>query len=267
MKLLALVLLLSAFSSLTLTEVVKSFSETCPLLFIKDSEDKIVTPTVLKGDEYKQICQRWKNMYRFATLYDTKQRIPVYSAFIFTDQNNKRNGEWKNEPQLENLSYTADMKEITVAEMDEYYNQAVNRDYTESQADSTFTFTNVAPQTQHSNGEWAKEVEIKIKTDIKTKCKPNVNTNVVTGVIPGENWISIKRKNETKGINIPKYFWTAYCCINGKNERISKAYLFLINEQNKKTYELTEMSVDRMNYHLKNFYNQDFTIFGDLCLT
>ncbi|XP_046717721.1 endonuclease domain-containing 1 protein-like isoform X2 [Silurus meridionalis] len=170
MKLLALVLLLSAFSSLTLTEVVKSFSETCPLLFIKDSEDKIVTPTVLKGDEYKQICQRWKNMYRFATLYDTKQRIPVYSAFIFTDQNNKRNGEWKNEPQLENPSYTANMKKITVDEIDVYYNQAVDRDYAESNtindikytrghvfprqyaaADSTFTFTNVAPQTQHSN--------------------------------------------------------------------------------------------------------------------
>ncbi|KAI5087054.1 hypothetical protein C0J45_24408, partial [Silurus meridionalis] len=100
--------------------------------------------------------------------------------------------------ELENPSYTADMKEITVDEMDEYSNQAVNRDYAESQthtippveytrghvfpnqyaadqdqAESTFTFTNVAPQTQHSNGEWAKEVEKKMKNDIKTKCKPN----------------------------------------------------------------------------------------------
>ncbi|KAI5613748.1 endonuclease domain-containing 1 protein-like [Silurus asotus] len=288
MKILALVLLLSALSSLTHMEVVERFRRSrCSKFFIKSpGQNHVITPTVLKGNQYKRICQRWENEYRFATLYDTKNRIPVYSAYKYIgERKTVRNKDWKNEPQLESRSYTADMKEITDAEMDEYYNQAVNRDYIEytrghvfpcgyaadqDQADSTFTFTNIAPQTEHSNSEWAKKVEEKMKNDIKTKCRPNVDkTNVVTGVIPGENWISIKRKKEIEknGINIPKYFWTAYCCINGKNEHISKAYLFLINEQNNKTFELTEMSVDRMNHHLKNFYKQDFTIFGDLCLT
>ncbi|KAK3575381.1 hypothetical protein QTP86_025792, partial [Hemibagrus guttatus] len=103
MKLLALLLLLSFFFSLTLTKVVKDFERSpCSKFFIQSpNSTHVITPTVFGGNQYKKICQRWNNEYRFATLYDTNQRIPVYSAYTFSGQNTNlvRNDVWKNEPQ------------------------------------------------------------------------------------------------------------------------------------------------------------------------
>ncbi|KAF7711054.1 endonuclease domain-containing 1 protein-like [Silurus meridionalis] len=302
MKLLALVLLISDFSSLTLMEVVNDFSKSkCSEFFIKN-QNHIITPTVFKGNQYKRICQRWENEYRFATLYDTKNRIPIYSAYKYTGINAppRKYVTWKNEPQLENPSDTANMKEIKGDEIDVYYNQAVNRDYAESntindikytrghvfprqyaadedQADSTFTFTNVAPQTQHSNQKWAEQVETPMKDEIQSVCQPNNNnpTYIVTGVVPGNKWIPIKRKDNNKvkgeGVNIPSYYWTAYCCVH-KNERISKGFLSLQNQPDDRTYELSEMSVNILNGRLTELYEGSllknfFNVFGDLCLT
>ncbi|KAI5108655.1 endonuclease domain-containing 1 protein-like, partial [Silurus meridionalis] len=306
MKLLPLVLLLS-IAPLTLTEVVKDFGRSkCSKFFFRGSNKKsIITPTAFKGNQYKQICQHWNKVYRFATLYDTQRRIPVYSAYILTVQKekmnlslpeNNRKEEWKNEPQLESSRYNEDMKLITDAEMDVYYNQAVTRDYAESQentipgikytrghvfprqyaadqfqADSTFTFTNVAPQTQHSNGEWESQVETPMRNNITNLCSRNYNnpTYIVTGVVPGNKWIRIKRKINNvyktidKGVNIPSYYWTAFCCVHN-NVRISKAYLSLQNQPDGRTYEFTEMSVDRLNVQLSRLYEQEFSVFSKL---
>ncbi|XP_047669369.1 uncharacterized protein LOC125141185 isoform X2 [Tachysurus fulvidraco] len=99
MKLLALVLLLSSFSSLTVMEVVHSFKDVCSDFFIHKEND-IIIPTVFPGDQCKTICQRWKNKYRFATVYDTVRRILVYSAYTFSGREQKsRSNEWKIEPQ------------------------------------------------------------------------------------------------------------------------------------------------------------------------
>ncbi|XP_060774059.1 endonuclease domain-containing 1 protein-like [Neoarius graeffei] len=297
MKLLALVLLLATFSSPILTEVVEAFNKnTCSDSFIHIKKD-IITPTIFKGYQYKKICQRWANAYRFATLYDTQQRIPVYSAYRFTGQQDTiRNEEWKNEPELENIK-SPEMTVISPAEMDKFFHQAVNRDYAESQrttgteytrghvfprqyatnqdqADSTFAFTNVAPQTQHSNGEWAERVETPMMRVINQQCRPDNNnpTYIVTGVVPGNKWIPItrevKEKRETiqNGVNIPSYYWTAFCCHNHQNERISMAYLTLQNEPNERTFEFSQMSVNRLNIQLTRLYKQEFSVFGTLCL-
>lgn len=103
MKLLALALLLSACSSLTLTEVVTSFRQSCPNFFVRnpDKPGEVVVPTIFSGRQYKTICQRWENFYRFATVYDTVSRIPVYSAYSFLQAGNTRRcEEWKIEPQV-----------------------------------------------------------------------------------------------------------------------------------------------------------------------
>ncbi|XP_053355442.1 endonuclease domain-containing 1 protein-like [Clarias gariepinus] len=309
MKLVTLVLLLSALFSLTLMEVVNNFDKSkCAEFFIRSPNKKtIITPTVFKGYQYKMICQRWKNKHQFATLFDTERRIPVYSAYRFFGQmetvnlslsENIRTEEWKNEPQLENMKNPSDMREISGAEMDGFFFQAVNRDYKESsnytniaytrghvfpnqygvnqdQADSTFTFTNVAPQTQHSNGRWADQVETPMRKEIMVACKPDYEnpTYIVTGVVPGTKWISIRRternkpKTIDKGINIPNYYWTAFCCVKTDDVRFSKAYLALQNDLNNKTFELSEMSVNILNSHLTRLYKQDFSVFGGLCLT
>ncbi|XP_047669364.1 endonuclease domain-containing 1 protein-like isoform X1 [Tachysurus fulvidraco] len=290
MKLLALVLLLSTFSSLTLMEVVMDFKNYCSEFFIQ-----IITPTVFKGYQYKQICQRLNNLYTFATLYDMKNRIPVYSAYTFSGGDERdRKGVWKNEPQLENIPQR-EMREITNDEVDEFFHQAVNRDYKESgkytkinytrghvfpyqyaadqnQADSTFTFTNIAPQTQHSNGEWANKVETPMKAEIQRVCSQEnrIFAFIVTGVVPGNNWITIRRSAKKKkkyqqGVNIPSFYWTAFCCYINQTTIISKAYLAQQNEPNPRPPEIT--SVNILNRRLSSLYNQDFKVFGDMCLT
>ncbi|KAK2857387.1 hypothetical protein Q7C36_005306 [Tachysurus vachellii] len=298
MKFLALVLLLSTFSSLTLTEVVKDFQKSsCSKFFIRSPNGKqIIPPTVFKGYQYKQICQLLNNKYTFATLYDTIRRIPVYSAYTFSGGDPAvRNEVWKNEPQLENTSNGPEMREITNDEMDEFLNQAVNRDYTDSriaytrghvfpnqyavyqnQADSTFTFTNIAPQTNNSNREWEAEVETPMRAEIQRECKQNYRFKafIVTGVVPGNNWIPIRRKDNNnkdkkidKGVNIPSFYWTAFCCYNNPTDTISRAYLARQNEPNPRSYEITRLSVDMLNSRLSSLYNQDFKVFSDLCLT
>ncbi|XP_060724991.1 endonuclease domain-containing 1 protein-like [Tachysurus vachellii] len=224
------------------------------------------------------------------------RRIPVYSAYTFSgEKQTVQNEEWKNEPQLENMSNGPEMREITNDEMDEFLNQAVNRDYIESripytrghvfpkqyavyqnQADSTFTFTNIAPQTNNSNGEWEAEVETPMRAEIQRECRQNyrIKAFIVTGVVPGNNWISIRRndnnnkdKTIVQGVNIPSFYWTAFCCYINPTTTISRAYLARQNEPNPKSYEITRLSVDMLNSRLSSLYNQDFKVFGDLCLT
>ncbi|XP_053540150.1 endonuclease domain-containing 1 protein isoform X2 [Ictalurus punctatus] len=191
MKLLALVLLLSTFSSLTLTEVV-NFKQFCPSFFIRNPGKigDIIIPTIFRGHQYKTICQRWKNTYRFATVYDTVRRIPVYSAYTFLEQGNtSRSEEWKIEPQLEDINEYKNKKEMMDSPRDlktvgNIINQAVDLDYGKSvytrghvfphsyaanqdQANSTFTLTNIAPQTQNSNGAWEQQVEEPMRTENK----------------------------------------------------------------------------------------------------
>lgn len=170
--------------------------------------------------------------------------------------------------------------------MDEFVHQAVDRDYARSgytrghvfprqyaadkeDRNSTFTFTNAAPQREHNNQIWAAQVETRMKKDIEAKCVASSQkaVYVVTGVVPGDRWIAIRRKKGNQnGVNIPSYFWTAYCCFNKKDKPVAQAYLAEQYERNDKTYELSRMSVKRLNEHLTTFYKKHFSVFGDLCL-
>ncbi|KAI5091162.1 endonuclease domain-containing 1 protein-like, partial [Silurus meridionalis] len=257
MKLLALVLLLSSFSSLTLMEVVDSFNN-CSSFFVKNPKDQntIIVPTVFTDARYKMICQRWKNNYRFATVYDTVRRIPVYSAYTFSKQvETTRNDNWKIEPQVNELcvscnlllfiSLSKQLEEIAEYKnktemippdqnkIEKIQNQAVNSDYTnigytrghvfpkkyaanQDQADSTFTLTNIAPQTKNSNTEWDKKVEKPMVGVIERICSLNKDqpAYIVTGVVPGKEWKFIRRgvKIIKHGISVPSHFWSAFCC-------------------------------------------------------
>ncbi|XP_060724973.1 endonuclease domain-containing 1 protein-like [Tachysurus vachellii] len=284
MKLLALVLLLSSFSSLTLMEVVKSFKDVCSDFFIKKEND-IIVPTIFSGDQYKMICQRWKQNARFATVYDTVRRIPVYSAYTFSGIEQKsRKREWKIEPQLENIEEYKDLKEMIVfpIEAGKIVNQAVNSDYSgteftrghvfpyqfaadQDQADSTFTLTNVAPQTKDSNQKWAKQVEAPIRKEIKQGCKLDQNHRVyiVTGVVPGNNWISITRdgKEYQEGINIPSHAWSAYSCTNNKGQLVARAYIAELEN-----FKVKHSNIQELNTELTKLYNLPFSVFPGLDL-
>ncbi|XP_060774056.1 endonuclease domain-containing 1 protein-like [Neoarius graeffei] len=286
MKLLALVLLLAAFSSPILTEVVGSFQQSCPNFFIRNpaKQNQIIVPTVFSGRQYQKICQRLENGYRFATVYDTVRRIPVYSAYTFINEVITQRSDWKIEPQLENIPEYKDIRYMIDSPRDpgDIWNQAVDSDYVGSgytrghvfpnsyaayqfQADSTFTLTNIAPQTENDNGEWERQVEQQMLRHLRDDCRLDQNhpAYIVTGVVPGDQWLPITRNNVRypKGINIPSHYWSAFCCthINNIQERESMAYIAEMG-----TFSVREPSLDKLNSRLTSLYGQSFSVFPGL---
>ncbi|KAL0151494.1 hypothetical protein M9458_053199, partial [Cirrhinus mrigala] len=71
------VLMLSLLSGGS-ARVVSDFEKECGQFFANGK-----SPTTFSGAQYKQICQTLNNVDYFATLYDTDNKIPVYSAYKF----------------------------------------------------------------------------------------------------------------------------------------------------------------------------------------
>ncbi|XP_047670082.1 endonuclease domain-containing 1 protein-like [Tachysurus fulvidraco] len=232
--------------------------------FFIHKENDIIIPTVFPGDQCKTIRQRWKNKYRFATVYDTVRRILVYSAYTFSGREQKsRSNEWKIEPQAVDSDYSPPA--ITRGHVFPYQFAA-----DQEQADSTFTLSNAAPQTEDSNQKWATQVEKPIHKEIKQGCKLDQSqVYFVTGVVPGRNWISITRdgKEYQAGINIPSHFWSAYCCTNNKEQLVARAY---IAEQ--ENFKITkhfnkDSNIQDLNTELTKLHCLPFSVFTGLDLT
>lgn len=87
-----------------MTEVVDSFN-TCSQFFFNKQPPVIpgiLKNSVSKNNRYKLICQKYNNAYRFATLYDTTNRIPVFSAYKYTEKGyfKRPNKEWMTESEV-----------------------------------------------------------------------------------------------------------------------------------------------------------------------
>lgn len=86
-------------------EVVKSVSD-CDLFLLEKTPPQV--PGILQGghilnqNRYKPICQTFKNERRFLTLYDIKNKIPVFSAYKYRGDGEGRRPQtwWKIEPQV-----------------------------------------------------------------------------------------------------------------------------------------------------------------------
>ena len=80
--------------------VVKDFTKTCPQFFANPL-GKRTTPTVFTGNQYRQICQKHQNIYSFATFYESQNKIPVYSAYVYEGRQSwTRKTSWDIEPQV-----------------------------------------------------------------------------------------------------------------------------------------------------------------------
>ncbi|XP_053532335.1 uncharacterized protein LOC128629234 [Ictalurus punctatus] len=232
MKLLSVVLLLLPLS-LCLAEVVDDFTESCPQFFANPYH-VVSPPTGFTGDRFRKICQTLNNKAEFATLYDTENRIPVYSAYRFTGlmKCKRRMGNWYIEPQLESGTLGPNMATESAVRKQgvNIVNQAVNGDYkysgydkghlapvfhatSQNCADATFTLTNAAPQAAMFNRNTWMRTE-KSMNDTLTKSCLNVGLRafVVTGVVPGPDTL----KNEGR-VRIPSHFWMAFCCLDSNN--------------------------------------------------
>lgn len=91
----ALLLLLPWFGGLVLGEVSSDFSQCLDFFYNK------TPPQGITDVGYQPICQRYRNQYRFASLYHRQHREPLYSAYILSPADGKRpNVSWMYEPQV-----------------------------------------------------------------------------------------------------------------------------------------------------------------------
>ncbi|XP_029025091.1 endonuclease domain-containing 1 protein-like [Betta splendens] len=231
--LLPLSVLILQFITPTETEVVATVSK-CNDFFFENVPPQIksIMPNgkIMNRVRFKVICQTYENEKRFVTVYDITNKIPVFSAYKYKGpkegaKEGRPKGEWKIEPQLEHSKKGPNMED---SEKDEYTNQASDKDYKkyknfnrghlfpssyasdENDKESTFTLTNIVPQSiTFNSGSWG-EMEKCVKKKILDKSCLNKEAFVVTGAIPSNN--------KTGKINIPSVLWSAFCCYSAKHK-------------------------------------------------
>uniref|UniRef100_A0A671VDG1 Uncharacterized protein n=1 Tax=Sparus aurata TaxID=8175 RepID=A0A671VDG1_SPAAU len=176
---------------------------------------------ILDQNRYKPICQTLKNLKSFVTLYDTTNRIPVFSASKYNgSQGGRPQNSWNIEPQLY----------IKQAGQCDYRNNPQRLDrghlfpssygHTENDRISTFTLTNVVPQVdQFNQGSWSK-MEQCIKCVMDDYCINNngqVEGFLIIGAQPGINTLNNR-------VNIPSMLWSAFCCYSCSKGWLASAH-------------------------------------------
>ncbi|XP_039464117.1 endonuclease domain-containing 1 protein-like isoform X2 [Oreochromis aureus] len=207
----------------TETKVVASVKE-CNKFFLDKTPPYI--PGILEGgnildqNRYKVICQTFSNTRTFVTLYDTKNKIPVFSAAKYRGRPGGKRPKinWMIEPQLEKPADDDNMRQADNNII--YKNQAVNTDYKPynqqgfdrghlfpssygsdpTEKSSTFTLTNAVPQKSRFNRVRWRNMENCVKKFLDTNC---INDNnrmafVVIGAKPRRSASSESKSSDNK---------------------------------------------------------------------
>ncbi|KAL7858863.1 hypothetical protein AOLI_G00189650 [Acnodon oligacanthus] len=264
-------------------EVVKNFKEHACKEFFLDGEPPEfqtngIASLVPEEGRYVQICQRYNNKYHYATLYDTAEKIPVYSAYRYerrTKCNVKRPTiPWKIEPQLEDNNYGAEMaSEKNVRKNDrqtyesDYEGTGYNRGHlfpvcqtnSDDCAVSTFTLTNAAPQGCAFNKRWFHKVENNVKKSLQKCVNEGRKPYVVTGVVPSDGTPKMANR-----VNVPAYFWTAYRCC-GTNECQFGGYI--MHKDAEETRDFVTKHMTRFDGQLSKYYKTNIAVFKSADLT
>ncbi|GAA6088967.1 endonuclease domain-containing 1 protein [Tachysurus ichikawai] len=262
--------LLFLLPALSLSEVT-TFSR-CPQFFVRGIPS---IPTILHDPSdkyrYEQICQCLLDQngpkYFYATLYDTRNKIPVYSAYEFNHATVNRTDRWYVEPQLDDGNIICMATQSNINSPSRGKRQALNSDYEGSGYDkghlfpvyhthneetmlATSTLTNAAPQGPSFNrGQWKKH-ENDLATILMQNCK---KAYIVTGVIPGNQAIG-------KNVRVAKYYWNTYCCFDFNGKTSSAGYMGPDNNGNVQMFTVNDLEKD-----LKTNYGQVFSVFKGLC--
>ncbi|KAJ1212417.1 hypothetical protein NDU88_000080 [Pleurodeles waltl] len=272
-------LLLAALAAgCTNAEVVDNFLEIpeCVRSFHQKLE-----PTGLSSNRTASICQRLDGLYFYATLYDVSRRIPLYSAYVLEVSNTSRpdisSSNWYLEPMLSDLNST-NMEKPSSSVLREHLeliteNQAVNDDYRNSGYTrghlnpsqhhsskaqlATFTYTNMAPQESKLNSGTWNQYETHLKVNVLPACS---KTHVLMGVVPSGSqpgqgvWIKER-------VNVPLYFWSAYCCMHKGGGWVAEARLGL----NANPYVVKTLTVPHLEEVLSWEFGQSVIIFPNHC--
>lgn len=183
------------------------------------------------------ICQKYGGTYHFATFYDERSRIPVWSAYtIDKGKCTDASETWKMEPQLAGLSETNMETEGKLLRDPKQKNQkgnqyvkeklkekqAITEDYERTHYDrghlnpksfqcgqgqiATFTFTNAVPMDPCFNRvNWC-DLERNLKIQLTDRCLNAKNQEgkpfLVTGAVPNEKYkIPIEEDDQKRNIN------------------------------------------------------------------
>nr|XP_056714839.1 endonuclease domain-containing 1 protein [Euleptes europaea] len=177
-----------------------------------------------------KICQVYKGEPRFATLYSTRDKAPLYAAFAYTQAEPSPGGEesWLVEPQIDDpkngLEGMMPEAEVTGSVENLGENQALTADYTDSgykrehlnpsslhkgdhQA-ATNTLTNAIPVPSAVQETWDWEVSNLVSRGLAPHCEKGKNLYLISGAVPS----SVKAKDK---ISVPEALWLAACCDDG----------------------------------------------------
>lgn len=258
-----------------------------------------------KGLQGTPICQRYGNIYHFATLYSRPRRSPWFSSYMYTQPEGKRPlAEWKFEPQLANSKEDGNMIPFPPGPLDQNVveSQAVQPDYINSSytrghlnpslhhrdhedRSATFTLTNTVPQTKGSNsGPW-EELEQHVHHALSSYCLGQAF--IVTGIIPyqkEDHWLRGHR------VAVPEYLWSAYCCLNfskslpgnltesfptyaaiGRNDPNSTEEIVPVDRgahvhKGYLGYDVRSMPLDTLEMYLKERFGTVVSVFYEKCL-
>jgi len=227
----------------TTSEVNDNFNNCKQDFFYQGTPPAVSYPGELRE---KSICQKYNNVYHFATLYSIRYRIPIYSAYRLPlgncqGEQPKRRDNWFIEPQLlDNGGGQSPMMRTSGSrdQINEYkINQAINEDYRNTGFDrghlnpnfyhcndgrtATFTLTNAVPQNACFNELIWFAMEGESKTIMNTLCSfDGARRFFITGTVPYRRTIpnrghDLEGDNRNRGYNrvsVPSHMWTAVCC-------------------------------------------------------
>ncbi|XP_039625206.1 uncharacterized protein LOC120539317 isoform X2 [Polypterus senegalus] len=263
-------------------EVVTDFSK-CQDFFYKKTAPAGFDQNLIK------ICQKYKDLYRYATLYSTFHRIPIYSAykFNFTCGTNTegRRATWFIERQLSDPSDSRDYMDLPRNDREILkQKQAIDRFYENTNYDrghlnpnnfqcndgriATFTLTNAVPMDACFNRVHWKEYEDETRNVLEAFSNKGI-AYLVSGGVPSTNKIPIRKIDETEEqrdfsmVTVPRYIWTAVCFeADDPTESFSFGYL----GSNKPDAVIEPMKILELEEYLQALYeNPSLNIFQDDC--
>ncbi|NXG79046.1 ENDD1 protein, partial [Baryphthengus martii] len=184
-----------------------------------------VPPEGFKEPFHVKICQQYNKEPRFATLYSTKDKIPVYSAFKYTKPAQNEEESWLVEPQIDDPEN--DLHEMvpeadivgTVASLGT--NQALTSDYVGSGYErgllnpsllneedfqmATYTLTNAVPLSPSLSESWHRDIGRVVEQALVPHCSKRDHLYLLAGAIPSS--VRVKGK-----VSVPETLWLAACC-------------------------------------------------------
>ena len=254
-------------------------------------------------DDYVVIVQMFNEHVHYCTLYNTQDKIAVFSAYqmhIGKGDEGGRQNTWYVEPQLSVATEGDNMNTFKATDLPE---QAINYDYKLAYMDkghlnpnffqtgegrkATFTLTNAVPQHPAFNRLYWFELEKQTKKIMYKYCFDIQGTPVdeieddedadeestgvtdtgkaylITGAIPSGDKHLQTLKYEGK-VNIPSFMFTAACCFKPKKPMESFSFAYLgLNEADTR---IQVLNVANLEEFLKQFWPKNVPVRKNLDL-